>query len=55
MADEEQLAILKQGVAEWNEWRQRMENDALDFLQALPDNISIREVFWVKSSKSSLK
>jgi hypothetical protein len=26
MADEEQLAILKQGVAAWNEWRKKETN-----------------------------
>ncbi|WP_051470218.1 pentapeptide repeat-containing protein [Fischerella sp. PCC 9605] len=46
MANEEHLAILKQGVEVWNEWRRCQENNALNILIVSPANIPLREVIW---------
>lgn len=34
MADEEQLALLRQGVAEWNEWRKQNSDIPIDLSEA---------------------
>ena len=46
MADEENLAKLKQGVTEWNAWREANQNVRLD--------LSGADLFWAKFGGANL-
>lgn len=43
METQELISLLRKDIREWNKWRLRKENDALNFLQAFPTN---RGVLW---------
>ncbi len=43
MSDQEQLAILKQGVWEWNEWRAKNPDGAIDLRNADLSDANLNE------------
>lgn len=50
MANKEQLAILKQGVAVWNKWREENPDVKINLRWANQDNTSIFHVVILETS-----
>ena len=54
MANAEQLAVLKQGVEAWNEWRQQNPHIAMDLSKANLREANLRADHLFKGGSSSL-
>ena len=52
MANEEQLALLKQSIGDWNNWRSKNQDVLIDLCGA---NLSVTRLQWANLSKSQLQ
>lgn len=50
MANEEQLAILKQGVKVWNAWRQQLPDKSVDLANAKLDGLNLKGVDFYRAN-----